>query len=135
MATLIRSSCATVFWLCSFYPETEWFANECCTSGVWLTNVDDKCIFIVDTIFGGPKMKTRVQKWGNSLALRIPKSFADEAGLKKEMPVEVSLKGGNIVITPIARPKLTLEELLAKVTEDNLHSEVDYGPPVGNEVW
>jgi antitoxin MazE len=80
-------------------------------------------------------MKTRVQKWGNSLALRIPKSVADEIGLKKETPVEVSMKDGNIVIAPVTRPKPTLEELLADVTEDNLHGEADYGPPAGNEVW
>ena len=45
-------------------------------------------------------MKTRVQKWGNSLALRIPKSFADEAGLQKETSVEISLADGKIVVTP-----------------------------------
>jgi antitoxin MazE len=80
-------------------------------------------------------MKTRVQKWGNSLALRIPKSFADEVGLQKETPVEVSLADGKLVITPVARPELTLKQLLAKVTEENLHHEVDTGRAVGNETW
>ena len=46
-------------------------------------------------------MKTRVQKWGNSLALRIPKSFASEVGLEKETSVEVSLSDGKLVITPV----------------------------------
>jgi len=80
-------------------------------------------------------MKTRVQKWGNSLALRIPKSFADEVGIQKETPVEVSLADGKIVVTPVTKPKLTLEQLLSKVTKENLHHEVDTGSAVGNETW
>ena len=80
-------------------------------------------------------MKTRVQKWGNSLALRIPKSFATEVGLQKETAVEVSLTDGKLVITPVSQPKPTLKQLLAKITKDNLHSEVDTGPAVGNEIW
>ena len=80
-------------------------------------------------------MRTRVQKWGNSLALRIPKSFAIEVGLERETSVEVSLANGKLVITPIAKPKLTLKHLLAKVTKENLHHEVDTGSAVGNETW
>jgi len=80
-------------------------------------------------------MKTRVQKWGNSLALRIPKSFADEVGLQKETSVEVSLADGKIIVTPVTKSKLTLEQLLSKVTKENLHHEVDTGSAVGNETW
>lgn len=80
-------------------------------------------------------MKTRIQKWGNSLALRIPKSFADEVGLQRETPVEVSLADGKLVIAPVPGPKPSLRQLLAKVTEENLHHEVDTGPAVGNETW
>jgi antitoxin MazE len=80
-------------------------------------------------------MKTRVQKWGNSLALRIPKAFAEEAGLAENAPVELSLKGGGLVVQPEAPRKLTLEELLRGVTEDNLPGEWDTGPAVGKEVW
>ena len=80
-------------------------------------------------------MKTRVQKWGNSLALRIPKSFASEVGLQRETSVEVSLADGKLVITPVARPEPTLNQLLAKITRDNLHHEVDTGSAVGNETW
>ncbi len=80
-------------------------------------------------------MKTRVQKWGNSLALRIPKSFADEVGLQKEASVEVSLVDGTLVIKPVAKPKPTLRQLLAKVTKENLHREVATGAAIGNEVW
>ena len=80
-------------------------------------------------------MKTRVQKWGNSLALRIPKSFASEVGLQKESPVEVSLADGKLVIAPVAKPELTLKQLLAKVTPENIHHEVETGPAIGNETW
>ena len=80
-------------------------------------------------------MRTRIQKWGKSLALRILKSFATEAGLQRETSVDVSLADGKLVITPIDEPKLTIEQLLAKITEDNLHHEIDTGPATGNEVW
>ena len=80
-------------------------------------------------------MKTRVQKWGNSLALRIPKSFANEVGLQRETSVEVSLADGKLVITPVTKPGPTLKQLLAKVTKENIHNEVDIGPATGNETW
>ena len=80
-------------------------------------------------------MKTRIQKWGNSLALRIPKTFADEVRIEKESSVELSISNGKIVIAPIAKPTLTLKQLLAKVTEDNLQREVDTSPATGNETW
>jgi antitoxin MazE len=80
-------------------------------------------------------MKTRVQKWGNSLALRIPKSFATEAGLDRDSSVEVSLIDGKLTIVPDTRPKFTLKQLLSQVTNENLHHEVDTGPAMGNEAW
>ena len=80
-------------------------------------------------------MKTRVQKWGNSLALRIPKSFATEIGLQRETAIEISLADGKLVITPVAKPKLTLKQLLAKVSKENLHHEINTGHAVGNETW
>ncbi len=80
-------------------------------------------------------MRTRVRKWGNSLALRIPRSFAAEARLEQDMPVEISLVEGNLVVTPVVDPAFTLEQLLAGVTEENLHREVDTGAPVGDEAW
>jgi antitoxin MazE len=80
-------------------------------------------------------MKTRVQKWGNSLALRIPKSFAAEAGLREDGAVELSLVEGRLVIEPLAQKRLTLAELLRGVTDENLHVEWDTGPAVGKEIW
>ena len=80
-------------------------------------------------------MKTIIQKWGNSLALRIPKAFADDAGLRKETPVDLSLVEGKLVITPAAKTRASLEELLAGVTPANMHREVDTGSSAGNEAW
>jgi antitoxin MazE len=80
-------------------------------------------------------MKTRVQKWGNSLALRIPKSFAEEAGLHADAAVELTLVEGRLVVQPIRPQPLTLEELLRGITDENLPGEWDTGPAVGREVW
>lgn len=80
-------------------------------------------------------MRTRVQRWGNSLALRIPKPFATEVGLEPDTPVEVTLVDGKLVVAPVVEAALTLDGLLAQVTEDNLHREVETGPAIGNEVW
>ena len=80
-------------------------------------------------------MKTKVQKWGNSLALRIPKSFAIETSLEPDTEVDLSLVEGALVVTPIVKTGYSLEQLLEGVTDENLHAEVDTGAPVGNEVW
>ncbi len=80
-------------------------------------------------------MQSRVQKWGNSLALRIPKAFATEMGLVDDTPVEITLEDGRLVIVPLTTPRYSLDELLAGVTADNLHTEHDMGVPEGNELW
>jgi len=80
-------------------------------------------------------MKARVQKWGNSLALRIPKSFAMEVGLSANAAVELSLIDGTLVVQPVIRQPVTLEELLRGITDDNLPGEWNTGPAVGKEVW
>ncbi|PZD72522.1 Antitoxin MazE [Acaryochloris thomasi RCC1774] len=80
-------------------------------------------------------MKTKVQKWGNSLALRIPKSFAAEILLRPDTEVELSMVKGKLVITPILEASYSLEQLLEDVTEENIHAEVETGASVGNEAW
>ncbi len=80
-------------------------------------------------------MLTKVQKWGNSLALRIPKAFAVEALLENNSFVEISIKKGQIIVKPVLSSSWTLDELLAGITDDNLHNEIDAGFAVGNEVW
>ncbi len=80
-------------------------------------------------------METRVQKWGNSLALRIPKPLANQVGIDENSPVSLTLRGEELVIVPVTPPPLKLSDLLAQVTEHNLHGEVDTGPEVGRESW
>jgi antitoxin MazE len=80
-------------------------------------------------------MLTKVQKWGNSLALRIPKTFAEEMQIAADSAVELTVEDGKLVITPAAGKAISLEDLLDAVTADNLHSEIDWGVPVGKEVW
>jgi len=80
-------------------------------------------------------MKTKVQRWGNSLAVRIPKTFAEEAGLKNDSAVEMRLTEGGLLLEPSPAQTLTLDELLDRVTESNLHHEVDTGPAQGLEAW
>ncbi len=80
-------------------------------------------------------MKTTVQKWGNSYAIRIPKSFIKEVGLEYRTDVILSLEEGRLVITPVKEETVTLDELLEGVTRKNLHNVVDTGDPIGNEAW
>ena len=78
-------------------------------------------------------MQTKVQKWGNSLALRIPKSFALNIDIKQNEFVDLSIGDGKLIITPITEKEYSLKELLAGISEDNLHEEFDTGIPVGKE--
>jgi antitoxin MazE len=80
-------------------------------------------------------MRARVQRWGNSLALRIPKAFATETALESGSEVDLTLDEGRLIVTPLAAPSYELEDLLAQVTPENLHSEVDTGSSVGDEAW
>ena len=80
-------------------------------------------------------MKVQVQKWGNSLALRIPKSFAVQSRIEQGTLVDVSVVKGKLVVAPITDRKYTLEELLDGVTKRNIHGEIDTGPSVGKESW
>jgi antitoxin MazE len=79
-------------------------------------------------------MRTRVQRWGNSLGVRISRHYAEETGLAEHSEVEISLADGALLIRPASR-SFTLEELLAGVTESNIHGEVAIGRPAGREVW
>jgi antitoxin MazE len=80
-------------------------------------------------------LQTVVKKWGNSLALRIPKLLADEIGLDEDSAVDLLREEGKLVIVPAVAPRYALESLLADVTAENLHHEVDTGVAVGSEVW
>ena len=80
-------------------------------------------------------MTTKIQRWGNSLALRIPKLLAQDAHLKKGAPVNLSVIHGQLVIEPSPTPKYSLFDLLRSVTKKNCHTEIKTGKAVGNEIW
>ena len=80
-------------------------------------------------------MRTRIKKWGNSLGLRIPKTFADEINLKEDSSIEMIMQEGTLLITPVAERPWTMEELLAGVTDENRPREWETGPAEGVETW
>ena len=80
-------------------------------------------------------MQTKVQKWGNSLGLRIPKSFAEQAGVEAGSEVDLSVEDGELIIRPKRLPKYELKDLLRGVTAKNVHKAVETGEPVGREAW
>jgi len=80
-------------------------------------------------------VKTRAQKWGNSLGIRIPKALAQEVDVAADSEVEILARDGQIVIRPIKKRSPSLRQLLSKVTPANLHRELDIGPAVGKEAW
>jgi antitoxin MazE len=87
----------------------------------------------------GDGMIIEFRKWGNSLAVRIPKSFADAIDASDGKRVELTIKNGALVLQPLAKPRrkprYSLDELLAGMTRENVPQEVTWGPPRGNEVW
>jgi antitoxin MazE len=80
-------------------------------------------------------MKAILQKWGNSLALRIPKTFADEINVSEGHPVDVCVAKGRIVVAPITARNYRLDDLVAAITSKNRHGEVAAGDARGREVW
>ncbi len=80
-------------------------------------------------------MIARIQKWGNSLAVRIPKSVAEDPRIRVGSSVELSVEEGRLVIAPRNTRKYTLKELVDKMTPEDMYGETDWGPPAANEVW
>jgi antitoxin MazE len=95
-------------------------------------------IFIVDTFRGVSEeisVTTTIQKWGNSLALRIPKAVARDVPLKNGSTVNLAVRGGKMIVEPAPAPKYHLDDLLKGVSKKNIHRSVDTGPATGQEVW
>jgi antitoxin MazE len=80
-------------------------------------------------------MQTRIQKWGNSLGLRIPRSFAADARVTAGSTVDISMRDGDLVIRPVDRRKYRLKDLLDGIDSRNVHAEVRTGARVGREAW
>ncbi len=79
-------------------------------------------------------MTTKIQKWGNSLAIRIPKSFAETTQIREGSEIKLSLEQDKIIVTKKEKPKYTLKDLVSKINERNIHKEISFGSPVGKEL-
>ncbi|MBN1895157.1 AbrB/MazE/SpoVT family DNA-binding domain-containing protein [bacterium] len=80
-------------------------------------------------------MRSKVQLWGNSLAMRIPKFIANQININNGSEVEVSFEEEKMIVEPVKTKRESLEFLLSKINEKNIHKELDFGPPVGGEIW
>jgi len=79
-------------------------------------------------------MRAKIQKWGNSLAVRLPKAITEKAGLVIEDEVDIDVEDtGKVVLFPHIRKEYRLEELLVGITQSNLHGEMYFGEPHGRE--
>lgn len=88
-------------------------------------------------IIGGLIMQTTttVKKWGNSLAIRIPRAIVQNLGLSEDNDLQIISNGKVATLERKSHKKLTLKQLLGKVTPENIHGEIDWGGPVGKEIW
>ncbi len=80
-------------------------------------------------------VQTKIQRWGNSLGLRIPKSFAAEAQVEAGSTVDISVEDGALIVRSVSARKYEIGDLLKGVTSSNLHDETDWGGPSGDEAW
>jgi antitoxin MazE len=78
-------------------------------------------------------MRSVVKKWGNSASIRIPAAVLKAAKIEIDDPVDIREEKGRIVVEPVRAGSYDLAELVRKITADNLHEEIDFGPPVGRE--
>lgn len=81
-------------------------------------------------------MNAFVQKWGNSLALRIPSALAKEIHLKQDSMVDLLILQGSMIVKPNPKTKVSLGKMLKKITKKNLHTDTQWNDaPVGKEIW
>jgi len=80
-------------------------------------------------------MRAKIQKWGNSLAVRLPKAITEKAGLVISDEVDIDVEdSGKVILLPFVRKQYMLKELLSGITPSNLHGEIDFGEPHGQEM-
>lgn len=80
-------------------------------------------------------MHTNIQRWGNSLGLRIPKSFAAEVGIEDGSVVDLALENGDLIVRPVSRVTYDLSRLVRAINVKNMHEAVETGSPSGEEAW
>ncbi|HBH83331.1 MAG: hypothetical protein A2X05_05370 [Bacteroidetes bacterium GWE2_41_25] len=79
-------------------------------------------------------MKATIQKWGNSLAIRIPKNITKDVRVTEGSNIDIMVENGNIVLSP-GKNEYSLKELLKNITIENIHSEISTGDQTGGEIW
>jgi len=79
-------------------------------------------------------MKATIQKWGNSLAIRIPKNITKDSRVSEGSSIDIMVENGKIVLSPIKK-EYSLNELLKNITIDNIHTEISTGDQTGGEIW
>jgi antitoxin MazE len=89
---------------------------------------------MVEVIQSPESMRAQIVGWGNSPAIRIPRAMLNALQIREGDEVELMVEEGRLTARPV-NPKLTLESLVAAITPENCHEEIDWGKPVGNEVW
>ncbi|WP_411752364.1 AbrB/MazE/SpoVT family DNA-binding domain-containing protein [Serratia sp. (in: enterobacteria)] len=75
-----------------------------------------------------------VKKWGNSPSVRLPVAIMEAASLRVDDTVEINVEDGRIIIVPVREEAISLQQLLSGITAENIHDDVSFGAPVGNEV-
>lgn len=80
-------------------------------------------------------IRTEIRRWGNSLGLIIPKSISKDLNLEAGSNVEIVAEDGQLVVSVLASPSLTLESLLAGIPDDYQAEEIDWDSPQGKEIW
>jgi antitoxin MazE len=79
-------------------------------------------------------MKATIQKWGNSLAIRIPKNISKDTRVSEGSDINITVENGKIILSPSPK-EFSLKELLKNITNENIHSEVSTGDHMGGEIW
>ena len=80
-------------------------------------------------------MKTKVARWGNSLALRLPKQLTTSYNISEGCDVEIVEEAAGLLVKPVSKRKFQLDDLLNGVTKKNLHGEITSDGPRGREIW
>ena len=80
-------------------------------------------------------MRVHVRKWGNSASVRLPARVMAAAALRLDQAVEVREDEGRIIIEPIPEAREDLDSLLARMRPETFPDDLDFGPPVGEEIW
>jgi antitoxin MazE len=77
----------------------------------------------------------QIAKWGNSLAVRLPRGIVRDARLAEGDRVVLDLTEDGGILLRAGRPRYTLAGLVSGITPKNRHRETDWGKPMGKEVW